>query len=114
MDGYLAALDPPHRENLEALRQTIRSILPHAEEGLKYGMPAFSVAGKGVAGYAAFKNHCGYFPMSGSVLERAADEVADYETSKGGLRFGIHEHLPLELVRRLIELRIEEISTGVE
>jgi len=73
-------------------------------------MPAFTPGGKGVVGYAAFKDHCSYLPMSGAVLERAGDAVAGYETSKGGIRFGADERLPTGLIRRLVKLRIEEIS----
>lgn len=110
VDEYLAGISSPQRETLVALRATIRSILPHADEAMKYGMPAFTLGGKGVAGYAAFKNHCGYFPMSSGVVERAGEAVAKYEQSKGGFRFGTDERLPVGLVRRLVKLRIEEIS----
>lgn len=111
VDAYLAATASPQREALEALRETIRSVLPHAQEAMKYGMPAFILGGKGVAGYAAFKHHCGYFPMSSSVVQKAGEAVAGYETSKGGFRFGTGERLPVGLVRQLLELRIEELAT---
>ncbi len=110
VEAYIVTVPSPQRETLEALRSTLRSILPHADEGLKYGMPAFILGGKGVAGYDAFKSHCSYFPMSGSVLDRAEDAIARYERSKGGIRFGIDERLPVGLVRRLVKLRIAEIS----
>ena len=41
VDEYLANLDEPKRTTLKELRQTIRSILPEAEEGISYGMPAY-------------------------------------------------------------------------
>ena len=110
VDAYLAGVNSPQRETLDTLRETIRSILPHADEAMKYGMPAFTLGGKGVAGYAAFKDHCSYFPMSGAVLDREGDAVSRYETSKGGLRFGSEERLPVGLIRRLVKLRIEELS----
>ena len=110
VDAYLATVASPQRESLERLRDSLRSILPHADEGLKYGMPAFTLHGKAVAGYAAFKNHCSYFPMSGGVLEAAGDAAAKYPTSKGGLQFGVDERLPIGLLRRLVKLRLAEIS----
>jgi uncharacterized protein YdhG (YjbR/CyaY superfamily) len=110
VEAYLDELAEPHRSSLRTLRATIRSVLPTADERLKYGMPAFVLHGKGVAGYAAFKEHCSYFPMSGSVLEVAGDAVSSYELSKGGLRFAPHKPLPVTLVRRLVRLRLDEIS----
>jgi uncharacterized protein YdhG (YjbR/CyaY superfamily) len=110
VEAYLDEVAEPHRSSLRTLRTTIRSVLPTADERLKYGMPAFVLNGKAVAGYAAFKNHCSYFPMSGSVLETAGDAVSSYELSKGGLRFAPQKPLPVGLVRRLVRLRLDEIS----
>ena len=94
VDRYLAALDAPKRSTLEVLRASILEVVPEAEQCISYGMPAFKVAGKTVAGFAAFKHHLSYLPHSGSVLSTLADEVAAYETSKGALRFAIDEPLP--------------------
>jgi uncharacterized protein YdhG (YjbR/CyaY superfamily) len=66
IDDYLANLDEPKRTTLQQLRQTIQSIIPDAEQGISYGMPAFRLHGKVIAGFAAFKNHLSYLPHSGS------------------------------------------------
>ena len=68
IDQYLDALAEPKRTTLARLRQTILDILPEAEQGISYGVPAFMVAGKTIAGFAAFKNHLSYLPHSGSVF----------------------------------------------
>ena len=73
---------------------------------MSYGMPAFKVGGRSVAGYAYFKNHCSYFPHSGSVLPGLADQLGGYEWSKGTLRFPIDKPLPKSLVRRLVDARL--------
>ena len=85
-------------------------MLPHAAETMKYGMPALTLDGNAVAGYAAYKEHCGYFPMSGSVIEAAGSAVAGYAASKGGLQFPTDRPLPVGLVRRLVKLRLAEIA----
>ena len=87
VDDYLEQAPEPQRSTLITLRATLREILPHAEEAISYNMPAFKVGGKAVAGYAFFKNHCSYFPHSGSVLPQLSKELADYQWSKGTLRF---------------------------
>ncbi len=110
VEAYLASVPSPQRETLETVRATLRRLLPHAEECMKYAMPAFVLDGHGVAAYAAFKAHCGYFPMSSTVLVAAGDAIDKYETSKGGLRFPIDEPLPVPLVRRLVKLRLAEFD----
>ncbi len=109
-DEYLDGVPEPQRTTLDHLRRTLRSILPDAEEGLSYGVPAFKVAGTPVAGFAAFTGHCGYYPHSGAVLSELADELGGYRWSKGTLRFPIDEPLPEPLVRRLVEARLAEID----
>ena len=37
-------------------------MISKAEQGISYGMPAFRLHGKVIAGFAAFKNHLGYLP----------------------------------------------------
>jgi uncharacterized protein YdhG (YjbR/CyaY superfamily) len=110
IDRYLAGLDEPQRSTLEALRTSIMEVVPGAEQCISYGMPAFKVQGKAVAGFAAFKNHLSYLPHSGSVLATLTDDVASYETSKGSLKFAINNPLPKRLVKKLIHTRMEELG----
>ena len=88
------------------------AVAPEAEQGLSYGMPAFRIQGKTVAGFAAFRNHLSYLPHSGSVLVELADELSGYERTKGSLHFQIDEPLPTSLVRRLIRARMNELGLG--
>jgi uncharacterized protein YdhG (YjbR/CyaY superfamily) len=110
IDDYLAKLDEPKRSTLQQLRRTIQSIVPNAEEGISYGMPAFRLDGKVIAGFAAFKNHLSYLPHSGSVLAELADDVAGYVTSKGALQFAIDKPLAKTLVKKLIAVRRRDIA----
>ena len=110
IDDYLDQLGQPQRDTLTTLRATLRSVLPDAEEKLAYGMPAFYVDGKGIASYAAFKHHCGYFPMSSAVLVAAGDAVAEFTCSKGGLQFPVDRPLSKKLVAKLVKLRLDEFG----
>jgi uncharacterized protein YdhG (YjbR/CyaY superfamily) len=110
VDEYLAALEEPKRTSLERLRRTILDIIPEAEQCIAYGMPAFKVEGKAVAGFAAFKNHLSYFPHSGSVLPELADDLVGYAASKGALQFSVDEPLPGALVEKLIAVRRRELE----
>src|SRR6476469_7664295 len=106
VDAYLAGLEEPKRSTLEALRRSIRAVVPDAEECISYGMPAFRVGGKVVAGYAAFKAHLAYLPHSGEVLAGLGDLLAGYECTSGSLHFPIDEPLPDDLVRRLVDAKL--------
>ena len=105
IDAYLAALAEPKRSTLEALRNTILDILPKAEQGMAYGLPAFRLQGKVIAGFAAFQKHLSYLPHSGSVFPEIAEELAHYKTSSGALQFPIDAPLPKSLVKKLIAVR---------
>lgn len=105
VDAYLAALPEPKRSTLEALRQTILDIVPEAEQVISYGVPAFRVQDKVLAGFAAFKNHLSYLPHSGSVFPKLADELAHYKRSTGALQFPVDSPLPKALVKNLIAVR---------
>ncbi len=109
IDAYLAGLAEPKRATLEALRRTILEVVPTAEQGISYGMPAFRLGGKVVAGFAAFKQHCSYFPHSGSVIREVPD-ASRFATSTGTLQFPVDAPLPEELVRQLITVRLQQLD----
>lgn len=57
IDAYIAKAQPFARPILGRVREMIHRALPEVEEGIKWGMPAFMLGGKNVAGMAAFKAH---------------------------------------------------------
>jgi len=110
VEAHLARVPEPQQTTLRAVRASLRSILPDAEECLKYGMPAFVVDGVTVAGYEAFTKHCSYFPHSGGVIPRAGALLERYDADRGTLRFAVDRPLPLTVLRRLVRLRLVEIA----
>ena len=108
VDEYLRGLEEPKRSTLEALRRTILEIVPDAEQVISYGVPAFRVSRKTVAGFAAFRDHLSYLPFSGSVLSQLADELEGYTMTKSALHFPVDRPLSRELVERLIAVRLAE------
>lgn len=108
VEAYLAAVPEPYRTALEALRAQVRALVPDATEQISYGMPAFKDRGRMLVAYAAFAKHCSLFPASGSVRERLGPEIAPFFAAKGTLRFTPDHPLPADLVRRIVELRLEE------
>ena len=109
VDDYLAAVPEPQKTR-ERLRATLAARLPEAEQGIAYGEPCFKLGGKGVAGFASYKNHCTYLPMSGSITSELADELTGYVTAKGSIQFPVDQPLPDALVGRLVQARRREIA----
>jgi uncharacterized protein YdhG (YjbR/CyaY superfamily) len=109
VDDYLGTVDEPKRRTLQALRDTILEIVPDAEQGISYRVPAFRIGGKAVAGFAAFKDHLSYLPFSGSVLGQLGDELREYTMTKSALHFPVDRPLPRKIVEQLIAVRLEEL-----
>lgn len=112
VEAYMEGLDEPHRSTLAQVRATLEALLPDAEQMITYGAPTFKVGGRGVAGFAAFARHCSYLPMSGTVTAALAEELADYETTKGSVKFPVDQPLPEPIVRALVETRLAELGMG--
>jgi len=111
VDEYLANVPETARTTLEKMRQRIRATVPRAAtEGLTYGMPAFKLGGKALLAYAAFKNHCSLFPMSGAVIATLEDELKPYTTSKGTIQFPIGKPLPATLIKKVVKARLTELA----
>ena len=110
VDEYLRAIEEPSRGALQSLRRTILALVPEAEQVISYGVPAFRVQGRTVAGFAAFKNHLSFLPFSGSVLGQLADELDGYTMTKSSLHFPVDRPLPKALVKKLIAVRLAEVG----
>jgi uncharacterized protein YdhG (YjbR/CyaY superfamily) len=107
-DDCLAVLSPDKRAALEKLRKTIKAAAPLAEECISYGLAAFRLEGKPLVALGASANHCAFYPMSGTTVAAHQEELKDYETSKGAIRFRADKPLPATLVRKLVRARIAE------
>jgi uncharacterized protein YdhG (YjbR/CyaY superfamily) len=106
VEAYLANVPEPARTTLEKIRAAIRATAPKdAEECISYGMPAFRYKGA-LVGYAAFKKHCSFFPMSAAMLDEFAEDVKNYRTAKGTLQFPQDKPLPTALVKKMVKARV--------
>jgi uncharacterized protein YdhG (YjbR/CyaY superfamily) len=104
IDDYLAPLSADKRAALQRLRKTIHTAHPKAEETISYGIPAFRLDGKVIAWFGAAAKHVSFYP--GTSWKGFEEELKDYETSKGTIRFQPDHPLPAGLVRKLVRSRI--------
>ena len=106
IDGYISQYPADVQTILEKVRATISHAAPDAKETISYQMPAFKQHGILVY-FAAWKHHIGmYPPISGDkALEKAG---ARYAGPKGNLQFPLDEPMPLDLIERIVKLRLKQ------
>ena len=107
VDNYLSRLPDEQRAALEKIRQTIKSFVPGATEVISYQIPTFKYQDRMLVSYAAFKEHCSFFPGA-APIEAHRDELKSYQTSKGTIQFPASKPLPAALVKKLVKTRLEE------
>ena len=106
IDEYIAAFPQSLQQILQELRQTIRDSAPNAKEAISYQMPTFKLNGN-LVHFAAYKNHIGFYPTP-SAINEFKEELSQYETSKGTVKFPINKPIPLELIKRIVKYRVKE------
>lgn len=110
IDEYIAQYSPDIQTKLEEIRTIIKSVLPaDAEEIMSYGMPAYRTT-KNVVYFGAAKNHLGFYPGSKTVNDFFANELTSYKTTKGSIHFPYTEDLPAELIKTIVQYRLDEIN----
>lgn len=93
---------------LEAVRARISELVPHAEETISYGMPAFAVGGRAFIWYAGWKSHCSVYPISDAILAGHEEELNGYTRTKGSLHFTPERPLPPGVLDDLVRERLAE------
>ncbi|MFN8099587.1 MAG: DUF1801 domain-containing protein [Dermatophilaceae bacterium] len=109
---YLASLPESRRARITGLYAVARGVAPEATEGLKYGMPALVVAGKGVLAIMSTSKHIGLYPYSGNVVQAFAAELAalGIPTTKGAIQLPDDVDLPAGLLTRIVTMRLGEVG----
>ena len=111
-DEYIS-LFPPHIQLiLQQLRQSIRDLVPGAEEVISYGIPTFRLYGN-LVHYAAYKNHIGFYPGAAGI-EIFKEKLSGYKLSKGTVQFPIDEPLPFDLIREIVLFRLNQNQLKAE
>jgi uncharacterized protein YdhG (YjbR/CyaY superfamily) len=108
VDEYLAGVNADHRDALQKLRETIHGVARKAEECISYGIPAFRLNGRSLVFFGAWANHCAFYPGSSDTLKKFRNELRNFQTSKGTLRFSPEKPMPVALVKKLLKARIAE------
>jgi uncharacterized protein YdhG (YjbR/CyaY superfamily) len=112
VDDFFAQLSDIQRPHLEALRELGRDADPEAREELKWNLPVY-VRGKNTSLWMLqnFKNHCSLrFPPRFFATQKSAVETAGYEAGEGFIKLPYERELPIELLKVLLQARVEEYA----
>jgi uncharacterized protein YdhG (YjbR/CyaY superfamily) len=107
VDAYIAGFPAEVQERMQALRKTIRKVIPDAEESITYQIPTFKLNGKAVVYFAGFIKHIGFYPVPVGNPE-FGDELAAYASGKGTAKFPMNQPIPLNLVEKIVKFRVKE------
>lgn len=106
VDEYIANHKGEAKKRLETMRSVVRETAPGAVESIAYGMPAYKLDGKPLVYFAAFPKHIGFYATPNG-HEAFKTEFAPYKQGKGSVQFPYEQPLPIELVRRVVQYRLE-------
>ena len=108
IDQYIRSFPASTQKLLKELRAIIREAAPAASEKISYQMPAFFQNGNLVY-FAAYESHIGLYGGL-SAIRASESELVNYKSGKGTIRFPVDQPIPVELVRKIVELRVRENS----
>jgi uncharacterized protein YdhG (YjbR/CyaY superfamily) len=113
IDDYIDRLPEDRQEAMRQLRDAVRSAAPEAVETIAYKMPAFRLRdGRFLVSFDAYKRHYSLFPWTDAMTAELGVELQPYLAGKGTTRFPADQPIPVDLVRRMVELRVRELEGG--
>lgn len=107
IDSYIAGFPKATQMLLQQIRNTIREVVPEAEEAISYGMPTFNLHGRYLVYFAAYKKHIGFYPAPVG-NEAFITDFSDYKTGKGTVQFPLDQPMPLDLIIKIVKFRVKE------
>lgn len=103
--SYIASFPSAVQTRMQALRKTIKSAAPKAEEMISYGMIGYKYLGMLVY-FAGWQSHIGFYPAGR--LEAFNEELEGYQRSKGTIQFPLDKPLPVRLISKIVKYRVKE------
>lgn len=107
IDEYIGEFPAETQRVLGEMRALIRTCAPDASETISYAIPTFDLNGRHLVHFAGYAHHIGFYPTS-SGIEAFKAELAPFKSARGSVQFPLGEPLPTDLIRRMVEFRVEE------
>jgi uncharacterized protein YdhG (YjbR/CyaY superfamily) len=110
-EEYIAGFSEKTQALLMQIRTAIQAAAPDAEEILSYGMPGFLLGGDVKIWYAAYKKHIGLYPVYGLGVMQDELEPFRAKNTKDTLHFPLGALLPLELIGKIVRMKLMKIES---
>lgn len=107
IDEYIAGFAEDVQDKLEKIRATIHKAAPDVQETISYEIPTFTLNGKYLIYFAAYKKHIAVYPAPKGV-EKFKKDVELYGSGKGTLKFPLDQRIPYGLITRIVRFRVKE------
>jgi uncharacterized protein YdhG (YjbR/CyaY superfamily) len=108
IDEYITSYPKDIQKILQKIRQAIQKAAPQAEEAMRYGIPTFQLNGN-LVHFGGFQKHIGFYPTP-SPIEAFRKELAEYEYSKGAIKFPLDKPIPYDLITKIVKFRVSEMQ----
>lgn len=108
IDDYLAGLDRGDAEIIAHVYDVARQVVPEAEQGIGYGMPALVYRGTSLLSVMRAKKHFGVYPFSPAAIVEILPLLDGVDHAKGTIRFT--HPLPDATIRALVAARKAQID----
>ena len=106
VDQYIAAFPTDVKKRMQQLRKTIKAAAPKADEMISYQMAGYKYFGMLVY-FAAYKNHIGFYPGAGGVLE-FYKKLSSFKSAKGSVQFPHDRPIPYEVISKVVKFRVKQ------
>jgi uncharacterized protein YdhG (YjbR/CyaY superfamily) len=104
---------PETQVTLNALKTIIKETVPHCEETLNYGIPAYTLVKGGkrdkqimIAGYGKFAS----LYVGNYILNHFRNELKGYTVGRASVQFPNGKSLPVELIIRIIKHKMSTMK----
>lgn len=110
IQDYITSFPEETQAKLQMIHQAIIKLAPDASESISYGLPTYKINNKPLIYFGGYKNHIGLYalPSSHAKFEKLLD---GYKKGKGSVQFPLTEPLPIDLISRIVEFRVQELSS---
>jgi uncharacterized protein YdhG (YjbR/CyaY superfamily) len=110
IDEFIANSPEQARKKMKQIRSVIRRAAPKATETIAFGIPTFEFKGH-LVHFSGYDAHVGFFPTP-SVIRAFKKELKPYKWATGSVEFPLDKPLPVDLITRMVKLRVRESRVG--
>lgn len=107
IDEYVSQFPLETQRTLNALLTCFSEVVPEAEKGLEWGVPAFTYR-RVLFTVGAFKNHINFYPTP-ATINAFNIELKPFSTTKSAIQLQLNQPLPFKLIREIARHRFKDV-----